>query len=150
MGWAHGTMVNGDRQKMKCRYCLKVILGGGISRLKQHLAGERGNIVQCEKVPEDVKAQIQQHMSFKILENCKRQKESENLRTSIQHLSEEDYDGDFRNETATRGIPRKRRREVEAVRSHKRRKDKSLVSQVSPSTVHFALCFCFTRKHRPC
>ena len=142
MGWAHGTMVNGDRQKIKCRYCSKVILGGGISRLKQHLAGERGNIAPCEKVPEDVKAQIQQHMGFKILEKLKRQKESENLRSSIQYFSEQDYDGEFRNETAARGIPRKRRgREVDGVRSHKKRKDKSFVSQVLPvaqSSLHSA------------
>ncbi|RVW44908.1 hypothetical protein CK203_077896 [Vitis vinifera] len=61
-GWAHGIMVNGGRQKIKCKYCHKVILGGGISRLKQHLAGERGNVAPCEEVPEDVKVQIQQHL----------------------------------------------------------------------------------------
>ncbi|GFY90703.1 HAT transposon superfamily protein [Actinidia rufa] len=73
-GWAHGVMVNGGRQKIKCKYCHKVILGGGISRLKQHLAGERGNVVPCDVVPEDVKVQFQQHLGFKVLEKMKRKK----------------------------------------------------------------------------
>ncbi|XP_068650976.1 uncharacterized protein [Aristolochia californica] len=83
-------MVNGDRQKIKCKYCLKVILGGGISRLKQHLAGERGNIAPCEKVPEDVKAQMQQHLGFKILERLQKQKESEALDSPGQEGREEE------------------------------------------------------------
>ncbi|XP_028099435.1 uncharacterized protein LOC114298970 isoform X2 [Camellia sinensis] len=73
-GWAHGIMVNGGQQKIKCKYCQKVILGGGISRLKQHLAGERGNVAPCEEVPEDVKLQFQQYLGFKVLEKLKRQK----------------------------------------------------------------------------
>ncbi|KAH9686850.1 BED-type domain-containing protein [Citrus sinensis] len=67
-------MVNGGRQKIKCKYCHKIFLGGGISRLKQHLAGERGNVAPCEEVPEDVKVQIQQHLGFKVLEKLKKQK----------------------------------------------------------------------------
>ncbi|GLT50014.1 hypothetical protein SLA2020_235290 [Shorea laevis] len=74
-GWAHGTMVNGGRQKIKCKYCHKVFLGGGISRLKQHLAGERGNVAPCEVVPEEVKVQIQKHLDSKVVEKQKRQKE---------------------------------------------------------------------------
>ncbi|KAJ8460088.1 hypothetical protein OPV22_033014 [Ensete ventricosum] len=77
IGWAHGAMVNGDRQKIECKYCHKVILGGGISRLKQHLAGERGNIAPCDQVPADVKAQMQQHLGFKVLENCNVQQNTE-------------------------------------------------------------------------
>lgn len=69
-------MVNGGRQKIKCKYCHKVMLGGGISRLKQHLAGERGNVAPCEEVPEEVKLQIQQLLGFKVLEKLKRQKKS--------------------------------------------------------------------------
>ncbi|CAL9767462.1 unnamed protein product, partial [Musa acuminata subsp. burmannicoides] len=77
LGWAHGVMVNGDRQKIQCRYCHKIILGGGISRLKQHLAGERDNIAPCEQVPDEVKAQMQQHLGFKVLERLKKQKDFE-------------------------------------------------------------------------
>ncbi|XP_057980780.1 uncharacterized protein LOC131166338 [Malania oleifera] len=94
-GWAHGIMVNGGRQKIKCKYCHKVILGGGISRLKQHLAGERGNVAPCEEVPEEVKVEIQQHLGFKVLEKLKRQKGIKSGKSSASHFQnrEEDVDG---------------------------------------------------------
>ncbi|XP_024463244.1 uncharacterized protein LOC112328478 isoform X1 [Populus trichocarpa] len=82
-GWAHGTMVNGGRQKIKCKYCHKIFLGGGISRLKQHLAGERGNVTPCEEVPEEVKVQIQQHLGFKVLEKLRKQKEANSAKNSF-------------------------------------------------------------------
>ena len=43
--WAHAEVVEG---KIYCRYCKKLIKGGGIHRLKQHLAGIRGNVAPCE------------------------------------------------------------------------------------------------------
>lgn len=67
-------MINGGRQKTKCKYCHKVFLGGGISRLRQHLGGKRGNVAPCEEVPDEVKLQIQQHLGFKILEKTKKAK----------------------------------------------------------------------------
>lgn len=108
LGWAHGIMVNGDRQKIQCKYCHKVILGGGISRLKQHLAGERGNIAPCDQVPDDVKAQIQQHLSFKGLEQ-----------------TAEEYNGDDPNVTSTSSIVashRRRGKDVNEGNSNKRKK----------------------------
>lgn len=85
-GWAHGIMVNGGRQKIKCKYCHKVMLGGGISRLKQHLAGERGNVAPCEEVPEEVKVQIQQHLGFKVLEKLKRHRGIKSSKKSASYL----------------------------------------------------------------
>ncbi|KAG6530883.1 hypothetical protein ZIOFF_004645 [Zingiber officinale] len=108
LGWAHGLMVNGDRQKIQCKYCHKVILGGGISRLKQHLAGERGNIAPCDQVPDDVKAQMQQHLSFKGLEQ-----------------TAEEYNGDDPNVTSTSSIVashRRRGKDVNEGISNKRKK----------------------------
>lgn len=87
-GWAHGIMVNGGRQKIRCKYCHKVILGGGISRLKQHLAGERGNVAPCEEVPEEVKLEIQQHLGFKVLEKLKKQKGSKSSSSSLASYSQ--------------------------------------------------------------
>ncbi|XP_071913969.1 uncharacterized protein [Coffea arabica] len=37
------------RRTLTCGYCFKVIAGGGIHRMKQHLAGEQGSIVPCSK-----------------------------------------------------------------------------------------------------
>ncbi|XP_077245171.1 uncharacterized protein LOC143885085 isoform X2 [Tasmannia lanceolata] len=109
VGWAHGIMVNGDRQKIKCRYCHKVILGGGISRLKQHLAGERGNIAPCEKVPEDVKAQIKQHLGFKVLERLKKQKESAEVVNGPSREGREDENNDDMERSPNATLIRSRR-----------------------------------------
>lgn len=132
LGWAHGSMVNGDRQKIVCRYCHKVILGGGVSRLKQHLAGERGNIAPCEKVPDEVKAQIQQHLGYKILEKLHKQKELGAAKVSAPHRRERRHkrDGDFVTSTQ---IVRSRRRgkEVDEGSSSKIKQRKLFVPQLT-------------------
>jgi hypothetical protein len=33
----------------KCKYCVKEFHGGGATRLKEHLAGKSGNVLQCTK-----------------------------------------------------------------------------------------------------
>lgn len=87
-------MVNGGRQKIKCKYCHKFFLGGGISRLKQHLGGKRGNVAPCEEVPDEVKLQIQQHLGFKILEKLKRQKGLKSGKNSFVRYFEGMEEGD--------------------------------------------------------
>ncbi|KAJ4720490.1 HAT transposon superfamily [Melia azedarach] len=121
-GWAHGTMVNGGRQKIKCKYCHKIFLGGGISRLKQHLAGERGNVAPCEEVPEEVKVQIQQHLGFKVLEKLKRQKGLKGKKNSFlpyfEGIEEGDDDDDDCDDaerikpTSVQGTNRRRGKEI--------------------------------------
>lgn len=110
LGWSHGKMVDGDRQKIQCKYCHKIILGGGISRLKQHLAGERGNIAPCDSVPADVKAQIQQHLGLKVLARLKKQKDPEGSRSSFQHSGKRCND-DFPSSTSIGDASVKRRGE---------------------------------------
>lgn len=123
-------MVNGGRQKIKCKYCHKIILGGGISRLKQHLAGERGNVAPCEEVPEDVKVQIQQHLGFKVLQKLKRQKgvyTGKNSRSSHHQDREGEADDVQRSPKAVsaRAIIRKRTGKViDEGTSYKRKRPK--------------------------
>ncbi|XP_072952377.1 uncharacterized protein [Typha angustifolia] len=130
IGWSHGMMVKGDRQKIQCKYCLKIILGGGISRLKQHLAGERGNIAPCESVPEDVKAQMQQHLGFRVLERLKKQKEPEGAKSSIER-SREGYNDDTSNATSAGDSSSKRRREEDEGTSCKSVRNKTHVLNAS-------------------
>ncbi|XP_019055867.1 PREDICTED: uncharacterized protein LOC104612635 [Nelumbo nucifera] len=52
----HGTPVDEQKKRFRCNYCAKVVSGS--TRLKQHLAGVRGDVVPCEQVPEDVKVQM--------------------------------------------------------------------------------------------
>ncbi|KAF5475635.1 hypothetical protein F2P56_007424 [Juglans regia] len=53
--WAHARAVPGARTNTECLYCNNVIRGGGITRLKYHLAGIPGDVEACKKVTEDVK-----------------------------------------------------------------------------------------------
>ncbi|XP_022714654.1 uncharacterized protein LOC111274345 [Durio zibethinus] len=49
----HGKAVDGKKQRVQCNYCEKEM--SGFFRLKYHLGGVRGDVIPCEKVPEDVK-----------------------------------------------------------------------------------------------
>lgn len=56
----------------KCLYCGKMFQGGGIHRLKEHLAGRKGNGPICDRAPEDVRIAMQQNLENKLA--LKRQK----------------------------------------------------------------------------
>ena len=43
-----------------CLHCNKLIKGGGITRLKYHLAGMRGQVKPCKKVSFDIRFQMKQ------------------------------------------------------------------------------------------
>uniref|UniRef100_A0A6N2K815 BED-type domain-containing protein n=1 Tax=Salix viminalis TaxID=40686 RepID=A0A6N2K815_SALVM len=58
--WAHGQVVPGVKNASICIYCNKRINGGGVTRLKYHLAGIKGEVEACKKVPPEVKWQMKQ------------------------------------------------------------------------------------------
>jgi hypothetical protein len=53
--WLHCQLIDGS---MVCNYCKKEVVGGGIHRIKQHLANARGNIKPCLAVPDELKAEM--------------------------------------------------------------------------------------------
>ncbi|KAG6483127.1 hypothetical protein ZIOFF_059767 [Zingiber officinale] len=53
--WQYGIAVEGHRNTIICVLCNKTIRGGGITRLKYHLAGIEGNVEAWKKVSDDVK-----------------------------------------------------------------------------------------------
>ncbi|CAN1184987.1 hypothetical protein LINPERPRIM_LOCUS39239 [Linum perenne] len=53
---------NGNKV-FRCLFCAKVYKGGGINRMKQHLAGIPGQISRCLKVPYDVREKIQNNLT---------------------------------------------------------------------------------------
>lgn len=59
IGWKHGTALDGDKRKVKCNYCAKIV-SGGITRLKQHVAGISGNVEPCPSAPKEVSDLIRQ------------------------------------------------------------------------------------------
>ena len=64
--WVHCQLIDG---KMVCNYCQKEVGGGGIHRIKQHLAHARGNIKPCLKVSDNLKAEM-----FALLESYQAEK----------------------------------------------------------------------------
>ncbi|KAI0526910.1 hypothetical protein KFK09_002503 [Dendrobium nobile] len=64
IAWNHFSEIKdaeGKRQ-FKCLHCGIVYKGGGINRMKQHLAGVKGNIAACKKVPHDIRFQMQENL----------------------------------------------------------------------------------------
>ena len=77
-GWEHGEMVAGDRHKVKCKWCHK-ILSGGIHRFKQHLAGIQGEARPCANVPTEVRKEMRDMLLEKKNEKEKKKKFDEGL-----------------------------------------------------------------------
>jgi hypothetical protein len=58
IAWAHCKIVGNT---IVCIYCAKVFGGGGIHRVKEHLAGVPGNTEICKKVPAEIRFQVKQN-----------------------------------------------------------------------------------------
>ena len=66
IGWQYGSMIGGDRRKTICKFCGKQMHGGGITRLKHHLAGgQPRGVSRCDKVPPQIRRQMQDHLAEK-------------------------------------------------------------------------------------
>ncbi|KAF3949497.1 hypothetical protein CMV_024637 [Castanea mollissima] len=64
--WKHCQLfvkknANGVKEELKkCTYCGKFFKGGGIHRIKEHLAGRKGNGPTCDQVPPEVRIFMKQ------------------------------------------------------------------------------------------
>ncbi|XP_064992190.1 PHD finger protein EHD3-like isoform X3 [Musa acuminata AAA Group] len=61
IGWDHGKIVDGNRFQWMCNWCGLVRYGGGVSRLKKHLAGVC-DVRKCPNVPEEIAKEIMNHL----------------------------------------------------------------------------------------
>lgn len=78
--WKHCQMFkNGDRVQLRCIYCSKLFKGGGIHRIKEHLAGQKGNASTCLRVPPDVRVLMQQSLDGVVVKKRNRQKLDEEI-----------------------------------------------------------------------
>ncbi|KAH7537159.1 hypothetical protein FEM48_Zijuj03G0062400 [Ziziphus jujuba var. spinosa] len=78
--WKHCQMFKiGDRVQLRCIYCSKLFKGGGIHRIKEHLAGQKGNASTCLRVPPDVRALMQQSLDGVVVKKRNRQKLDEEI-----------------------------------------------------------------------
>ena len=69
--WAHARAVPNAKNNTICLHCNKLIKGGGITRLKYHLAGIRGQVEPCIKVSSDIRFQMKQ-----MIEDLKKSKQT--------------------------------------------------------------------------
>lgn len=71
IGWNHGEIVDGNRFHWMCNWCGLIRYGGGVSRLKKHLAGAC-HVKKCPNVPDDIAKSIMHHLMEKQKNRAKR------------------------------------------------------------------------------
>ncbi|XP_058099344.1 uncharacterized protein LOC131243782 isoform X2 [Magnolia sinica] len=87
--WKHCQMIKtGDRTQLKCIYCGKIFSGGGIHRIKEHLAGQKGNAASCLRVHPDVRRTMQQSLDGVVVKKKKKQKIAEDIRSYMPTANE--------------------------------------------------------------
>lgn len=84
IAWGHCKEIleagtNGNKKKLVCLYCGKTFAGGGINRVKQYLAGLRGDVDSYRKVPPDLRFKMKENLddfaakkrkTQEVLEDC--------------------------------------------------------------------------------
>nr|GEU97675.1 putative hAT transposon superfamily [Tanacetum cinerariifolium] len=77
--WKHCQMFksrNDGKVQLKCIYCGKFFRGGGIHRIKEHLAGNKGNGKTCLRVHPDVRLLMHHSLNgHRIVKNSKQKKQ---------------------------------------------------------------------------
>lgn len=86
LAWQHCQMYKKEGKVLiKCLYCGKIFNGGGIYRIKEHLAGRVGNGPVCSKVHPDVRRQMQENLNVRGLVVKKRKKQKLALEAPSHH-----------------------------------------------------------------
>ncbi|XP_010446203.1 PREDICTED: uncharacterized protein LOC104728998 [Camelina sativa] len=92
IAWSYVIKSTDSRGKtvLECSFCDKKKLGGGINRMKQHIAGVKGNTDACSQIPGDVR--------FKILNALKEIENKKKKQTVLDDMNDgpeiQDGDGD--------------------------------------------------------
>ncbi|KAF7134868.1 hypothetical protein RHSIM_Rhsim08G0149200 [Rhododendron simsii] len=112
--WAYGKLGLGKKNNTICLFCNKRLKGGGITRLKHHLAGVKGEVEARKNVPMDVKCQMNQ-----LLEGYKQDKERRERISkgvgegaSYQALDEEEEESLLDRRTSGDGTKKKRSKTI--------------------------------------
>lgn len=78
--WKHCQMYKiGDKVQLKCIYCGKIFKGGGIHRIKEHLACQKGNAAVCLRVKPDVQQEMLESLNGVAVKKRKKQKLAEEM-----------------------------------------------------------------------
>ncbi|KAK8935149.1 hypothetical protein KSP39_PZI013556 [Platanthera zijinensis] len=91
-GWEHFSLIQdaSGKKKYKCLHCGTIYSGGGINRMKQHLAGVKGNIGACKKVAHDIRHQMQENLKGISEKKQEVQESRENISIYDDHIIEEE------------------------------------------------------------
>ena len=68
-----------------CNFC-KSIFSGGITRMKQHLAGLRGQVTPCTQVPQDVRDTMKTILEAAEQKKLDKEEELNKLRSQVHML----------------------------------------------------------------
>nr|DAD18502.1 TPA_asm: hypothetical protein HUJ06_019965 [Nelumbo nucifera] len=95
--WEHVSLkvdhLNGSKS-MTCLNCQKTFKGGGIHRMKQHLAQRKGEIKICCKVPHDVRFKMEQSLN-EMNDKKRSEKQPMNFVDTRAQCGRNDNDGDI-------------------------------------------------------
>jgi hypothetical protein len=81
--WRHGKPMDNNRFGSICNYCGQVMKSGGVSRLKEHLAGGHKNVKDCPNVPREVRQEMMDALKSGIV---RRIKQKDIQRETFEHL----------------------------------------------------------------
>ncbi|KAF7826300.1 uncharacterized protein G2W53_017464 [Senna tora] len=89
--WGHCRFKDETSAKkhLICMYCNKIFKGGGINRIKQHLAGIKGDTESCKKVPVDDRFQMHDNV---VNFNQRKQKAQEEVRESTLNSQDQEHE----------------------------------------------------------
>ncbi|XP_024445090.1 uncharacterized protein LOC18107685 [Populus trichocarpa] len=132
--WAHGQVVISVKNSSICVHCSKRINGGGITRLKYHLAGIKGQVEACKKVPPDVKWQMKQLIEDLTMEKEKRKRLRTDIGNSQSFSNDEVEEGGSANPTLSDIDSKATKRLTMQGTSANRKKMTSFVPRTTPSS----------------
>lgn len=131
--WKHCQMYkSGDKVQLKCLYCSKLFKGGGIHRIKEHLAGHKGNASTCLRTPPDVRQQMQQSLDGVVAKRRRKQKIDEVISTINPQTSNEEIDAfAIQSDANGKALSPTPAAELDFVESHNESADLNLTSYIN-------------------
>ncbi|XP_030974102.1 uncharacterized protein LOC115994184 [Quercus lobata] len=106
--WEHFSLGSDEkgRNTFTCEYCRQTYKGGGINRMKKHLAGIKGDIGSCKKVSHDVRYQMLEYVKeFELKKKAEKQRQEEMF--SVPSTNSDLQEDDDVQEVFSSGLPKK-------------------------------------------
>jgi hypothetical protein len=92
IGWHFATPIPGDRNSVICKLCGKVVKGG-ITRLKQHIAHQVGNVAPCARVTFVVRENMMKILQDSKAKKIDSKKRKEEFEARLMGEDDEDFEG---------------------------------------------------------